>query len=230
MALPFDHHDPDEHEAHVPAWVDTVGVPIWVTDRDGFIEYMNARAEMLFGHTLEEWRGCACQLVIACRNGDCGICGHHCLLPRFSHRPREIEPVRMVLGNGNGREEASVIVITVDGPVGRQLVHCVIEDEKERRMQRFIGGVMHRSADQRSDVASRCMDLTPREREVLSLLSVDATLYEIAAHLSVSYVTVRNHVQHILRKLGVHSMLEAVAVWVMEEGSHPDPMPPPDGF
>jgi DNA-binding NarL/FixJ family response regulator len=27
----------------------------------------------------------------------------------------------------------------------------------------------------------------------------------------VSYATIRNHVQHLLRKLGAHSLLEAVA-------------------
>ncbi|MDH4038859.1 MAG: helix-turn-helix transcriptional regulator [Candidatus Krumholzibacteria bacterium] len=58
-------------------------------------------------------------------------------------------------------------------------------------------------------------ELTQREREILSLLAEDATLHEIAERLGVSYATVRNHVQHILRKLGVHSILEAVAVFLL---------------
>ena len=54
--------------------------------------------------------------------------------------------------------------------------------------------------------------LTSREREVLQLLAegLDGTL--IAEKLFVSPATVRNHVQHILTKLGVHSRLEAVSV------------------
>ncbi len=221
MSVPFEHRGPDERHIDVPPWVHTIGVPLWVTDDDGFIEFMNARAEMLFGHALEEWFGCACQLVIAARHGECATCGQHCLVREFRRGQREVEPVRMVLGDGDDADEASVLIITVDGPAGRQLVHCVVEDERDRRMQRFIRGVMQRSVDAPADVQSRCAILTPREREVLSLLSADASLHDVALRLSLSYATVRNHVQHVLAKLGVHSILEAVAVWVMEEGGTP---------
>lgn len=53
--------------------------------------------------------------------------------------------------------------------------------------------------------------LSPREREVLSLLAEGMPNKAIARHLGVSLHTVRNHVQRILAKLGVHSKLEAVA-------------------
>jgi len=53
--------------------------------------------------------------------------------------------------------------------------------------------------------------LTPREREVLGLLSQGAKGSDIATDLSMSPNTVRTHVQSILSKLQVHSRLEAVA-------------------
>ncbi|MFB3737388.1 MAG: LuxR C-terminal-related transcriptional regulator [Candidatus Velamenicoccus archaeovorus] len=53
--------------------------------------------------------------------------------------------------------------------------------------------------------------LTPRELEVLQLLSEGAGGSEIARRLHVSPNTVRTHVQGILSKLQVHSRLEAVA-------------------
>jgi DNA-binding NarL/FixJ family response regulator len=53
--------------------------------------------------------------------------------------------------------------------------------------------------------------LTPREREVLALLTSGASSPEIARTLAVSPNTVRTHVQSILAKLQVHSRLEAVA-------------------
>lgn len=52
--------------------------------------------------------------------------------------------------------------------------------------------------------------LTPREREVLTLLTRGHGTRDIADLLSISANTVRNHVQHILQKLQVHSRLEAV--------------------
>ena len=59
--------------------------------------------------------------------------------------------------------------------------------------------------------------LSEREREILRLLSNDESLHGIAHRLDLSYATVRNHVQHVLNKLGVHSILEAVAFYLLVE-------------
>ena len=54
-------------------------------------------------------------------------------------------------------------------------------------------------------------ELTRRELEVLRLIVNGANTRTMAGRLHVSPITVRNHVQNILRKLDVHSRLEAVA-------------------
>ncbi len=54
-------------------------------------------------------------------------------------------------------------------------------------------------------------DLTAREREVLALIASGATNKEIAAKLVVSENTARNHVSHILSKLGFSRRSEAAA-------------------
>ena len=54
--------------------------------------------------------------------------------------------------------------------------------------------------------------LTPRQAEVLRLLEHGRSTEQIAQELHLSLETVRNHVRGILRALGVHSRLEAVAV------------------
>jgi DNA-binding NarL/FixJ family response regulator len=54
-------------------------------------------------------------------------------------------------------------------------------------------------------------DLTAREREVLALIAEGATNKEIAAKLVVSENTARNHVSHILGKLGFSRRSEAAA-------------------
>jgi DNA-binding NarL/FixJ family response regulator len=60
--------------------------------------------------------------------------------------------------------------------------------------------------------AVRSTPLTSREREVLDLVAQGRTNRQIAEQLTLSLHTIRNHVQSILRKLGAHSKLEAVAV------------------
>jgi DNA-binding CsgD family transcriptional regulator len=54
--------------------------------------------------------------------------------------------------------------------------------------------------------------LTARQAEVLSLIANGASTVQIAESLHLSQETVRNHVRNILRRLRVHSRVEAVAV------------------
>jgi DNA-binding NarL/FixJ family response regulator len=54
--------------------------------------------------------------------------------------------------------------------------------------------------------------LTPRQSEVLRLLEHGRSTRQIAEELHLSPETVRNHVRAVLRALGVHSRLEAVAL------------------
>jgi len=74
-------------------------------------------------------------------------------------------------------------------------------------LRRLIQG--HREATQ---AAEQLVALTPREREVLALLVDGLDDERMADRLVISPETVRTHVQRILRKLDVHSRLEAVAL------------------
>lgn len=56
--------------------------------------------------------------------------------------------------------------------------------------------------------------LTQRESEVLKQLAYGLTNKEIAQALGISYETVKEHVQHILRKIGVTDRTQA-AVWAV---------------
>jgi DNA-binding NarL/FixJ family response regulator len=66
--------------------------------------------------------------------------------------------------------------------------------------------------DQQLDSNRLLATLTPREREVLSCLAEGAGRREVAQRLHVSAHTVRTHLQNIMAKLGVHSVLEAMAL------------------
>lgn len=57
-------------------------------------------------------------------------------------------------------------------------------------------------------------DLTPREREILSLIAQGWSNKLIARELDVAVGTIKVHVKHILKKLGLKSRVEA-AVWAV---------------
>jgi DNA-binding NarL/FixJ family response regulator len=65
------------------------------------------------------------------------------------------------------------------------------------------------------------VSLSPREREVLGLIGPGRTNREIAAELGVSVRTVKTHMEHLFRKLGVARRSQA-AMWAAE---HPDTSP-----
>jgi DNA-binding NarL/FixJ family response regulator len=60
------------------------------------------------------------------------------------------------------------------------------------------------------------VSLTKRESEVLKQLAFGLTNKEIAQSLGISYETVKEHVQHILRKVGVTDRTQA-AVWAVRK-------------
>ncbi len=66
-------------------------------------------------------------------------------------------------------------------------------------------------------VADVEVPLTQRESEVLRQLAFGLTNKEIALALHISYETVKEHVQHILRKIGVSDRTQA-AVWAVRKG------------
>jgi DNA-binding NarL/FixJ family response regulator len=79
-------------------------------------------------------------------------------------------------------------------------------------------GSLLRGLIERRREATRAADqlvrLTPREREVLALLVEGLDQEGISSALFISPDTTRTHVQRLVRKLGVHSRAEAIALIV----------------
>ena len=69
-----------------------------------------------------------------------------------------------------------------------------------------IGSLLRKS---RESQAARSA-LTPRETEILRLISAGLASRIIAANLGISYSTVRTHIRSVSGKLGSHSKLESV--------------------
>lgn len=65
--------------------------------------------------------------------------------------------------------------------------------------------------------ASSAQSLTPREREVITLVAEGRTNREIGKRLGVAERTARTHVSNILTKLGLASRTQA-AMWAVREG------------
>lgn len=80
-----------------------------------------------------------------------------------------------------------------------------------------LANLVKHGGGERREQAGPFADLTPREMEILCHLSEGQSNKVIARNLNISDGTVKLHVKAILRKLGVHSRVEA-AVMAVEKG------------
>lgn len=90
---------------------------------------------------------------------------------------------------------------------------AVIAPSTTRRLLDHMAPTLRRenAADQRWQRESAAVDsLTPREREVLGLMSRGDSNQEIAAGLFLSEATVKTHVGRVLAKLGARDRVQAV--------------------
>jgi DNA-binding CsgD family transcriptional regulator len=226
------------------SWAEQIGAAVWIRDPDGKLCHLNARAESLLGHPRRDWEGRPCHELIASHD-ELGepFCGPDCLVLRQARTGSEIRPAEISVRHlHDGRRWVRILVVPFASVAGGDpwLLHCALSTDREHRMREFLTSVAERATRNGKSRGSksrpgshasrskldgkRLATLTPREAEVLQLLAEDHSLPEIATALGLSHVTVRNHVQHVLRKLGVHSILEAVAVRLVESGDRSEPM------
>ena len=104
--------------------------------------------------------------------------------------------------------EASVVFFSADGTRLALEVSAVPLMGGERVVGVF--GLLTGPLD--DETSTPPAHLTPRQAEVLRHLEQGRSTKQIAQELHVSTETVRNHVRHLLRALGVTTRLEAVAV------------------
>jgi PAS domain S-box-containing protein len=88
-----------------------------------------------------------------------------------------------------------------------------------------IGVPIERSSSQALELFD---ELTPRQREVLRLLSEGLETQDIAERLGIADETARNHIRALLRTTGAHSRLEAVVMGMRLGLLEPQIAPPDD--
>ena len=173
------------------------GLPLFHTTRAGRIVEWNDAAEEFSGIPASQVGGRECWEVVRGRDARGGlVCHRGCSIARLA---REGWPVRCTdlhvdLPSGVDRMTVSTIVVgTGDDAV---VLHPMQPAP---------------AVPERAQPASRPPELSPRQREILELLTQGVRAKEIAARLGLSVPTVRNHIYALLRRLEVGSQLEAVA-------------------
>ena len=128
----------------------------------------------------------------------------------------------------SGVEEGGPLLVYLFGDEGEETVSADVErlvelGGREGRRSAVLDAALRNAPPagrrrdepeprQRAGEGPREVNLTEREREVLSYLALGWETKYIAEELSVSWYTARNHIENLRKKLGASSRLEAVMV------------------
>lgn len=195
------------------------GKAVFAIDASDRIVLWNAGAERLLGYPAADVLGRSCYQALSGRDvyGN-RYCFGECPILRMRDRGETIQPFEIVLESrdaGPLRFRCSILSIPGQRPELTTLVHILAETngahpDPANAFGRFAGPIPHPGLAPLVPPRPASSPLTKREREVLRLLSEGRKTEEMGEQLFISDVTVRNHIQNILRKLNVHSKLEAV--------------------
>jgi PAS domain S-box-containing protein len=181
---------------------------------DGRIVLWNRSAERMLGYPAREALGRNCCDVFVGRDpAGNRLCYQGCHVQTLVKRGEPVEHFQMATRTKAGKPIwLDISILAVPG-VRRELtttVHLFRDVTVAHELETLV---RERLAQTRPapDDGQPPSDLTPRELEILRLIAGGANTRAMAEKLHVSSATVRNHVQHILEKLGVHSRLEAAA-------------------
>ena len=196
----------------------------FVIDKDLRILFWNKAAETILGFKSDDVAGQFCyHLLHGYDEGMHLICKAKCQVVKLALSSKPIPNYDILVrtkGRGNRWLNMSVFTYRMDDTNGKKVIvhlfHGLNHKEVDERVLSHLADVVRRYQDtphkNRIEMASDPDVLTPREGEILSLLANGHGTQDIATLLSISPSTVRNHIQHILQKLQVHTRLEAVAI------------------
>ncbi len=178
----------DSLGADLPRALDGLGLPSYLVDTNGIIRWLNQAAVDVIGDAV-------------------GLRFVDVLAPEAARRARQ-EFAAKLLGTKK-RSDFPLVVLGPGGSTHRFEVSSVPILHEDRIVGVFGVGYPLGGDQAAADDASR-ERLTPRQREVLALLAEGRSTREIAVELGIAEETARNHIRHLLRRLGARSRLSAV--------------------
>ncbi len=200
----------------------------FAVDCDQLIVHWNESAEQMLGKAAEEVLGKPCHEVFAGRDSqNFRFCRQNCPVTQNARRGRATPDYDVVASGPDGRDLwANVSVMLLKQPRGAPLVLHTFRDVTERRrVETFARRAMESLREIESPPARADTEtgeeadeprptpvppLSRREMQALQLMAVGLSTRDIAEHLGVTAITARNHITHVISKLGASNRLQAV--------------------
>lgn len=179
---------------------------------DGRIALWNGAAEKLLGYGAREALGRACcDLFAALDDAGNRLCYRGCHVMSLVTMGEAVQSFDMRTRTKSGRPvwlNVSTLALPASAAGEALTVHLFRDVTASKSLLALVQERLAAPAAPEANGEA----LSRRELEILRMIAAGAGTRATAERLHISPATVRNHVQHILDKLGAHSRLEAVAV------------------
>ncbi len=191
----------------------------FAVDLQGDVRIWNKAAERFFGYPASLAIGTSCLELIGGRFGmDSAVCRESCDTIDCVRKGLEISNFDMEVRTRAGQLVwVNVSLLSAsDERTGRRLAVHFMRDISERKKAEHLTGEMFRIAQDivngapKSNGLPPISTLTAQESHILLLLASGKTTLELTADLQISIATLRNHINHINRKLHTRSRIESV--------------------
>ena len=178
------------------------GDPLFTFDADLQVLSWNRAAEELTGVPADEAVGRRCWEVLGGRDeAGATVCHAGCSYARLAREGWPVPCHDLAIRTEDGRRRVSLSTIALRGGERPLFAHVMVPGAE------LPGGEPPPARLE----AARAHELTPRQQEILRLLSEGRPAKVIARDLGLAETTVRNHIRAVLLELGCHSQLAAVA-------------------
>jgi PAS domain S-box-containing protein len=187
------------------------GDGVFVVGSDGRILSWNRAAEKILGYAARDVAGRPCCDIFAGQD-DRGnrLCYPGCQVATLVEMGEPVQNFDMRTQTKGGRGiwlNISILSVASGKDGAPVTVHLIRDITAAKELLTLV----HERLSAPDPGESPAGALTRREVEVLRLMAAGRSTRAVADVLHVSPATVRNHVQNLMAKLGVHSRLEAVA-------------------
>jgi PAS domain S-box-containing protein len=181
---------------------------------DGRVILWNRAAEGILGYSARAaiGRSC-CEIFVGGDDDGNRLCYQGCHVMTLVRMGEPIQNFDMHTQTKAGRPvwiNVSVLAMRPNGTAGPLTIHLFRDVTATKELLKLVHERLAPAAPESTGIAATAM-LTRRELEVLRLMTLGVSTAAAAERLHVSPATIRNHVQNLFGKLGVHSRLEAVA-------------------
>jgi PAS domain S-box-containing protein len=181
---------------------------------DGRIALWNRAAEKILGYAAREVVGRRCCEIFVGRDASGNrLCYQGCHVLTLVRQGEPVQHFEMATRTKGGKPvwlDVSILVVDGGRPDAATTVQLFRDVTAAKEIESLVREHLSR-VQPAAPPGAPPPELTRRELEILRLIATGANTRAMAERLHVSPATVRNHVQNILAKLGVHSRLEAAA-------------------